>query len=146
VLFSLELSPAVGVVVIIVQNLAWLAYTVNMHARYGQTYGKMVCKVMVVDHLTEGAISFRQAWLREGIPLAVSLGIICFEIYLVITGGISQGQIARGVAVTMPGFWLLGALPGLWFLAEVITMLTNDKRRALHDYIAGTVVVRTNAN
>jgi uncharacterized RDD family membrane protein YckC len=32
----------------------------------------------------------------------------------------------------------------LWFLAEVLTMFTNRKRRALHDFIAGTVVVRTN--
>jgi uncharacterized RDD family membrane protein YckC len=31
-----------------------------------------------------------------------------------------------------------------WFLAEVITMLTNEKRRALHDFLAGTVVIRTN--
>jgi uncharacterized RDD family membrane protein YckC len=29
-----------------------------------------------------------------------------------------------------------------WFLVEIITMLTNDKRRALHDFIAGTVVIR----
>jgi len=28
-----------------------------------------------------------------------------------------------------------------WFILEVITMLTNSKRRALHDWIAGTVVV-----
>ncbi len=31
-----------------------------------------------------------------------------------------------------------------WWIAEIITMLTNEKRRAIHDYIAGTVVVRTN--
>jgi hypothetical protein len=36
------------------------------------------------------------------------------------------------------------ALPALWFFAEVLTMLTNEKRRALHDFIAGTVVIRTN--
>jgi hypothetical protein len=37
------------------------------------------------------------------------------------------------------------ALPLLWFLVEIVTMLTNGKRRALHDFIAGTVVIRTNA-
>jgi len=46
--------------------------------------------------------------------------------------------------VASKGFWILTALPGLWFLAEVLTMLTNEKRRALHDFIAGTVVIRTN--
>ena len=32
---------------------------------------------------------------------------------------------------------------GIWFMLEIITMLLNEKRRALHDLIAGTVVVRT---
>ena len=32
---------------------------------------------------------------------------------------------------------------GIWFVLEIITMLLNKKRRALHDLIAGTVVVRT---
>ncbi len=29
-----------------------------------------------------------------------------------------------------------------WFGAEVVTMLWNNKRRAIHDFIAGSVVVR----
>jgi uncharacterized RDD family membrane protein YckC len=31
-----------------------------------------------------------------------------------------------------------------WLFVELATMLTNSKRRALHDFIGGTVVVRTN--
>jgi len=35
------------------------------------------------------------------------------------------------------------AFAGLgWFLLEVITMLTNSKRRAIHDLIAKTVVMK----
>lgn len=30
-----------------------------------------------------------------------------------------------------------------WWVAECVTMLTNDKRRAVHGFFAGTVVVRT---
>ena len=33
----------------------------------------------------------------------------------------------------------------LWYVAELVTMLFNRKRRAVHDFIAGTVVVRTAA-
>ncbi len=29
-----------------------------------------------------------------------------------------------------------------WFLLEFVTMLANDQRRAVHDSLAGTVVVR----
>lgn len=43
-------------------------------------------------------------------------------------------------------FWLLALIPLVWFVAEVLTMLTNERRRALHDFIAGTVVIRTNVD
>jgi uncharacterized RDD family membrane protein YckC len=33
------------------------------------------------------------------------------------------------------------SLSNLWFWSEVIVLLFNKKRRALHDFIAGTVVV-----
>jgi uncharacterized RDD family membrane protein YckC len=125
----------------VVESLAWLMYTVVMHARYGQTFGKMVTKVRVVDFRTEGRISWRQAWLREGIPMALSFGLLGWQVFLILTGSLSPSAVTE---TPDNGPWLLTALPGLWFLAEILTMLTNDKRRALHDVIAGTVVIRTN--
>jgi len=145
-LFTLHLPTAVSVVLIIIQNLAWLAYTVVMHAKYGQTVGKMVCKVRVVDHGTEGAISVRQACLREGIPLLLSFGLVAYEVYMLCVGKFSDEPQAQGEMAKSAAFWWLAALPMLWFFAEVVTMLTNEKRRALHDMIAGTVVVRTNVS
>ena len=38
--------------------------------------------------------------------------------------------------------WIISFSGLAWFLIEVITMLANNKRRALHDFIAGSVVVR----
>lgn len=145
VLLSVNIPRIVAAVLVMVESLAWLIYTVVMHARYGQTVGKMVTKVRVVDFRTEGGISWRQAWLREGIPMALSLGFLGWEISLMLTGRLSPGAVASGEVLTVSKrFWLLTALPGLWFVAEVLTMLTNEKRRAIHDFIAGTVVVRTN--
>ena len=130
---------------VIVESLAWLLYTVVMHGRYGQTIGKMVTKVRVVDFRTEGKISFRQAWLREGIPMILSLGLLGYEVFAILTWSASPRAIDNDEGLmTGKSFWLLSSIPGLWFLAEVLTMLTNDKRRALHDFIAGTVVIRTN--
>ncbi len=36
---------------------------------------------------------------------------------------------------------VLGIAALLWFAGEIVTCLLNKKRRALHDFIAGTVVV-----
>lgn len=138
------LPKMLAAAVVLLGDVSWLFYTVIFHACYGQTVGKMVTRVRVVDFLTEGAISWRQAWLREGIPMALSVGLIACEVYLVLTGEVSQRDLADGRAFANGPFLLLDLLPSVWFIAEVVTMMTNDKRRALHDLIAGTVVIRTN--
>ncbi|WP_255590049.1 hypothetical protein [Marinicella meishanensis] len=30
----------------------------------------------------------------------------------------------------------------VWYWSELLVMLTNERRRALHDFIAGTVVIK----
>jgi uncharacterized RDD family membrane protein YckC len=145
ILIALELPSTIGAILFSTQYLACWFYTVIMHAKYGQTFGKMVCKIKVVDFGTEGAISIRQACLREGIPIAVSLGILGYQIYAISTGGLSLDAIAKGQMPKDRAYLVLAKLPILWGVAEAVTMLSNKKRRALHDYIAGTVVVRTNA-
>ena len=142
-LLFLDIPRSLAALVMVVQSLAWLLYTVVMHARYGQTVGKMVTKVRVVDCRTEGKISWSQASLREGLPMLLSLGGLGYEVFSVLTGRFSPSAVASGALVTTRSFQLFAILPGLWFLAEVLTMLTNEKRRALHDFIAGTIVVRT---
>lgn len=145
-LLSFNIPRGVTSFLIIVESLAWLVYTVVMHARYGQTVGKMLTKVRVVDSRTEANISWGQAWLREGLPMSLSLGCMGYEVYLILTQPVPLLAIASGEAlVHSRPFWLLYATPGLWFMAELLTMLTNQRRRALYDFIAGTVVVRTNS-
>ena len=146
-LLWLNIPRFLAAVLVIIQSLAWVVYTVIMHARYGQTIGKMVTKVRVVDFRTEGKISWLQAWVREGIPLVLSLGLLGYDVFQIVTGHVTPKAYANGEAYSNNGpSLLLTAIPGLWFLAEVLTMLTNRKRRALHDFISGTVVVRTNVD
>lgn len=144
-LLLLNLPRFLAAILVIIQNLAWLVYTVAMHARYGQTIGKMVTKVRVIDSRTEGRISWGQAWLREGAPLFLSLGLVGYQAYAIISGQLTPSAVENGQTFNEngPTLWL-SLVPGFWFIAEVLTMLTNRKRRALHDFIAGTVVVRTN--
>jgi len=41
-------------------------------------------------------------------------------------------------------FSIFMTFASVWSLADVLTFLFSDKRRALHDFLAGTVVVKTN--
>ena len=62
---------------------------------------------------------------------------LLYLIYLV-----AAGQYVRGAEISdLPVRILFWAALG-WFLLEIISMITNAKRRAFHDFIAGTVVIR----
>jgi uncharacterized RDD family membrane protein YckC len=102
-----------------------------MHGKYGQTLGKMACKIVVLD-VSEQSLTMRQAVLRD------ILGLILLCVGL--THNIPR--IVQGIDISAPPNLLI-VFSGLGlFLVEIVTMFTNDKRRALHDFIAGSVVIR----
>lgn len=141
-ILQLDIPLWLVIIVWFLQSLIWVAYSVYMHGKYGQTIGKIVTKVKIIDAKTHNPISFRHAIVRDSIPILI---IIISEVYLayhLATGTISIDDLINGESETVAG-WFLWIFAG-WYLAEIITMLTNNKRRALHDFIAGTVVVRTN--
>jgi uncharacterized RDD family membrane protein YckC len=122
--------------IFIINSVACLVYTIWMHGRFGQTLGKMACRVIVLD-VSEQPLSMKQAVLRD------ILDVVLTPIYL----AINIPRIVHGVDIYSPAnittfdtimfYSTFG-----WFFIEVVTMLTNRKRRALHDFIAGSVVVR----
>ena len=131
-------APAGQILLHVVGSFYGVAYTVFFHGRYGQTLGKMTTRIEVVD-LSGRPIGIRQALWRDGPTILFSLA-----------------SAAYGIRAAMDGinpftFDLLKVVPPLlvyanlfWILAEFVTMLTNRRRRAIHDWIAGTLVARTN--
>lgn len=117
-------------------SVFWM-YCALMHARYGQTLGKRAVDVKVLD-LVEGRIpSLEQAFLREIGGIVISLmWLTQFFYYLVTVRTASGGQIGGIPLQIRNGLWIW------WSVLEIVTMLANGKRRAVHDFIAGTVVVR----
>ena len=106
-------------------------YSIYLHSRYGQTVGKWICKIKIVDHLTDTQISLNQAFLRDS---GLLLGLL--YTVAVLNGELDfDSKVLTGTA---------GTIVVVWSLVEIATMLLNKKRRALHDLIAGTAVIRTN--
>lgn len=122
---------------IISYSAAW-AYSVLMHSRYGQTVGKMLCNVKVLD-ISEQPITIRQAFLRDSVIIIINIASLMVSLYIVIAG--DEANFPRLESIQL----LIAAAAMAWGIAEVLTLLTNKKRRALHDFIAGTVVVRVNS-
>lgn len=115
-------------------------YNVVFHARYGQTIGKMGMKIRVLDLSEERHPSFRQAVLREIGSIVLSAVALIYLVYLVMVQNV---KIVPGNEFEASGMFgtVLAASAFGWLLIEIISVWTNSKRRALHDYIAGTVVV-----
>jgi hypothetical protein len=55
---------------------------------------------------------------------------------------IQQGELREQSPIGRFNDWALYLMVA-WTFSEVLVMLTNKRRRALHDFIAGTLVVRT---
>jgi uncharacterized RDD family membrane protein YckC len=136
-----EQSPSHGLFVFISVSatIVWHVYYVYLHGRYGQTLGKIVAKIKVVA-ADETPIGYRTAFIREVLYLPVSLA---FTIQDVLRVDVSdEAAIQSGLAS-----WIdIVIYVNLVILAaDILVALTNDKRRSLHDMIAGTVVVRLDA-
>lgn len=111
-----------------------LAYSILMHAWFGQTLGKMSTGVKIIDVSEERCIGFGQALLRDSVPLAFT---VASTAYLLVFG---YGEVQSGLAAVIADSMIYVALA--WHLAELVTMLFNGKRRAVHDFLARSVVIR----
>ena len=120
---------------LLVSSGAYIFYSISMHAAFGQTIGKMVTRVVVLD-VRESKLRLRQAVMRDIVPL-LTWPLSIHWAYLEAFGGLSQAELAslwtnQAASYTM----------GIWTLLELATMLLNRKRRAFHGFIAGAVVVK----
>jgi uncharacterized RDD family membrane protein YckC len=117
-------------------NSAFLLYSVLMHGFYGQTLGKMALGIKVLD-VSESPISMQQAFLRDSVYIVFNVITQIIWIYLTLHGDPTYLETVNTIET------IVGTAARIWFLAEILSCLTNKKRRAIHDFIAGTVVVKT---
>jgi uncharacterized RDD family membrane protein YckC len=144
--YILSFDPPTSIAFILwfIQSTGVYFYAVYMHGKYGQTVGKMVCKVRVLTFKKEENINFRIALLRDSIPIVIFVVTLIVEFYLIVVGERTIIELYRPTPESLQANSYLYLMPMFWIVAELVTMLTNKRRRALHDYIAGTVVARTN--
>lgn len=113
-------------------------YYVSMHALFGQTIGKMVTRIKVMDVSEKRYLRVHQACLREILPiLLIPLSLLMHYQFAFL--GMTKESISQQAWAIYFGYSIF-----FWVLLEMISMLFNGKRRAVHDFIAGSVVVKTN--
>jgi len=133
-LVARALKPAASFISIkIFTFIASIAYSVLLTSNKGGTIGKLAVGIMVVDGNDEKSfISIYRAIKRDA-PLLIAdiLGII----YLI---SIDDAYLhSKDNSILR----IINSLYSLWFIAELITMVWNHRRRAIHDILANSVVV-----
>ena len=122
------------------------AYEIYFHGRWGQTIGKRSVDIKVVA-IDGSSITWRQAFLRSsvglglGILYSISTFVGLFNMTDVNFSDLTWADLAVKQAELSPYINEITIAMYIWMASEVVVLLFNRKKRALHDFIAGTVVV-----
>jgi len=134
-LYNQTESDTLMIVWIIFTGFLPILYSIILHWNYGQTIGKWVTGVKVLDITELETLTLKQSILRDSFYLAVEIIGLAFFSFLFLQSSAPEYLINDYKNFSnQPIFW--------WTLLELVTMLTNNKRRALHDFLARSVVVR----
>jgi uncharacterized RDD family membrane protein YckC len=141
------LSIPFAILALVLMTVLGTAYPVYFHARWGQTLGKMAVGIKVT-RLDGQAITSRDAWVRTSVDAGFAAGHLVATVYVMATwtgpDWSSLGWLERGAEVWKRStfFQTFDSVHQAWFWSELVVILFNRRRRALHDFLAGTVVVR----
>lgn len=120
----------------VVSFLSFSVYSVFMHARFGQTIGKMITRVKVMELSERSVPGLRRALLREYIYILMMVFWLCWFLVFLFRDGIEKAYWNSDLNAAVD------FIAVAWLGLELVTMLTNNRRRALHDVLGGTVVVK----
>jgi uncharacterized RDD family membrane protein YckC len=124
-------------------TIVYCAYYVGFTAATGQTPGKMVMGIQV-RRADGGTVGLREASLRYLPNVVFTVTIVVMASLIAATPG-GVDDLDGGAQVGIVGAVMVGGLLQLLYLAyilgEIICFYASPRNRALHDFLAGTVVV-----
>ena len=125
-------------------------YFIYFHAKSGATPGKSIIGLKIVK-MDLSNLKLKDSILRSSGDILFSVMNL---IWLAITIGyfihkeeFTSEKLTYNDFIGIFGslyFVAIRFLEKIWFWSEVVFVLTNAKKRAIHDFIAGTVVVVEN--
>lgn len=129
-----------------------LFYNVYLVRRFGGTPGKLIVGIRI-RKLDGEPVGYREALLRYfpdavlGLLMSVALIFALFHMTDSEYQSLPLKERSKRELEFVPSWYKpLHWTQTAWLWSEVVVLLTNRKRRALHDFIAGTVVVHASPN
>jgi uncharacterized RDD family membrane protein YckC len=132
-------SIILSTIISIIQSSLPYIYAILLVGKFGQTIGKMIMGVKIVDYSSESKATYYQAFAREMVPLFIVAATLIILMISISGEDLQNFKLSTfGLIILFLPSWMLL----IWSILEIVTMLFNDKSRALHDIIADTVVVK----
>jgi len=133
----------------LIPNLLFgLWFQIYLPKKYGGTPGKLIMGIKIIQ-INGKPIDWKEAFLRHSVLLVLTLFssilmVVCLlkadETVYNDLGWIQRSQYLMSLS---PIFFLIYTwASNIWIYSEFIVLLTNPRKRAVHDYIAGTVIVK----
>jgi uncharacterized RDD family membrane protein YckC len=131
----------------ILYSALYLVYIIYCHGKWGRTIGKLATGIRLTSVSFE-PISWRQSILRSSVDVfftilacvGTAMAFAAMTDDAMATGGLDRAKLLLSLHPTWDRYVNGGQQAWVW--GEFVVMMTNSKRRALHDFIAGTVVVQ----
>ena len=123
-------------------------YQVYLPYKYGGTPGKLIVGIRIVK-LDSSAIGWREAILRESVYLiimVINIFVMSVAVFLAdneVYKNLDWLEQAEYLDSLVVGSSITYYLNQIWTWSEMVVLLTNKRKRAIHDFIAGTVIVKS---
>jgi uncharacterized RDD family membrane protein YckC len=131
-------------------TLLGIFYSIYLVKRFGGTPGKLILGLRIAK-VNGSPVGYKEATLRYlpdfilGLFLYLALVIALSHMSDAEYMGLTFLKRAQHIKALEPDWTSpVHIMQQVWMWSEFVVLLTNKKKRALHDFIAGTVVLRKN--
>jgi|JI10StandDraft_1071094.scaffolds.fasta_scaffold506458_1 uncharacterized RDD family membrane protein YckC len=140
-------SGQIFVLGILIYSILYVGYAIILNWKFGGTVGKLLAGLRVKS-IDGTPITLNQAFRRSSVDLMFQFMQIA-EFYILIKRGQIEDLPAVSISAMRASMYeqkyifsdVMFYIEMGWLLSEFITMQFNAKKRALHDFIAGTIVL-----
>jgi uncharacterized RDD family membrane protein YckC len=132
----------------IFSSILFAMYNIYFNARFGGTLGKLAEGIRITK--PDGSrIGWSEAWKRSAVDLVFAFIILVIQIWVLTQvdpnqySSLGWMERERFLQDHSPSWYsVVAILQEVWIWSEVVVLLFNKRKRAIHDFIAGTVVIQ----
>jgi len=132
---------------VIISSAFFAFYNIYFNKRFGGTLGKLAVNIRITKP-NGHEIGWKEAWLRSSVDCALAVVLLILEL-IALSKVDQQAYLAvdfiSRYELILPlypsGYKYYELINDIWLWGELIVLLLNERKRAIHDFIAGTIVI-----